>query len=196
MDVRERMARLLQSVRDRMWLVLGGIALGLPLVAGATPQLEYVGSFNVFDGPSYVQTPAPMSARQVAALLFGGSYSDYAISTVDSQEWTTVTHTAWLDGFGDMQYLMTPAGEDFYMAAPSGLYDDFPAYSAWVCDHADCVADGFDVNAGWDGFNYTNYVWRTLGSPVAIPEPMQGALLLIGLGAMWIARRRLASRQG
>lgn len=149
-------------------LFASGSAIGTPI---------YVGSFNVFDGPSWQTAPVPLSARQTAALLFGGSVLDYAIS-IDS---TTITHTAWLDGVGDLQYLLTPASEDFVQAPGSGLYDDIPAYSAWVCDHADCVADGFPVNEGWAGFNYTNYVWQLdIPNPNPVPEPGILALLLAG----------------
>lgn len=161
-----------------------GTMLGASGGAVATPI--YIGSFNVFDGPSWQTAPVPLSARQTAALLFGGEALDYAIS-IDP---TVITHTAWLDGVGDLQYLLTAAPEDFVQAPGSGLYDDILAYSAWVCDHADCMADGYLVNEGWAGFNYTNYVWKlnvTDPNPNPVPVPSTVALLL---GAAFIYRLR------
>ncbi len=166
--------------------IIGGLAMMFAsAIAFAVPAPVYVGSFNVFDGSSWQVAPEPLSAREAAALNFGGSFNDYAISVVNSSDAATITHTAWLDGYADDQYLITPASEDFVMKPLSGKYDDYPAYSAFVCDHADCVADGFSANAGWSGLNYTNYVWRV--SPA--PEPSTLLLLSSGIG-LCIARKR------
>ncbi|MDR1935085.1 MAG: hypothetical protein LBS49_05825 [Candidatus Accumulibacter sp.] len=151
----------------------------------------YVGKFNVFDGPSMADEPEVMSARQAAAMLFGGDYTDYAISVIDSTDWQTITHTAWLDGLWDDQYLINPAHEDFAASPASGLYNDYPAYSAWVCDHADCMDFGYPETTGWEGLNYTNYVWRLDSPPIDVPEP--GVLSLAALGLLCLAipvRRR------
>jgi len=169
---------------------LASIVLAVPMFSGtaaATP-LTYVGSFNVFDGPSASTAPQAMSARQAAALLFGGAYTDYAVSTLDSPDWTTVTHTAWVDGFYDSQFLVTAASEDFYAGDNDGLYTDFGNYSAYVCDHAECQSEGFPINAGQDGLNYTNYVWR-LNAATPVPEPSSPAVVLAGLAGMWLAWR-------
>lgn len=184
-------ARVASTLRS----ALAAAALTVPMfmsTASAAP-LTYVDSFNVFDGRSADSAPRAMSARQIAALLFGGAYTDYAISTSSSRDWTTVTHTAWVDGFFDPQFLLTAASEDFYSGDSDGLYTDFGNYSAYVCDHAECQSAGFDVNAGQDGLNYTNYVWRITDAspvPVPVPEPVAPAIVLAGLGGMWLARRK------
>ncbi len=151
-----------------------GSAFALPI---------FIGSFNVFDGPFWTLAPQPLSARQVAAMLYGGVYSDYAISISASRDPDSITHTAWLDGVLDTKYLETAAAEDFVTVPVSGLYDSYPAYSAWVCDHANCVADDYDVSEGWFGFNYTNYVWRLNSGidPTPMTEPSPGLLMVTAL---------------
>lgn len=168
---------LLKKIRTMfagMLFVFAGSVIALPV---------YVGSFNVFDGPSGSLAPQPLSAREVAAMLYGGVYTDYAISISDSLDPDSITHSAWLDGYFDSQYLETAAAEDFVTVPPSGLYDDYPAYSAWVCDHADCAADGYESSEGWFGFNYTNYVWRlnTVIDPTPITEPNPTLLFVTAL---------------
>ncbi|MDR0576447.1 MAG: PEP-CTERM sorting domain-containing protein [Candidatus Accumulibacter sp.] len=150
----------------------------------------YVGSFDVFDGPAAWTEPEVMSAREVAAMLFGGEYNDYAISVLDSTDWQTITHTAWVDGLFDDQFLFNPVHEDYSVAPASGLYNDYPAYSAWVCDHADCVGFGYPENAGWEDYSYTNYVWRLDSPPVDMPEPGMLGLFALGLTVLGISSRR------
>ena len=158
--------------------------LAMPLLAA--PVL--IGSFNVYDGPQWTTDPQVMNAQQVAAMLYGGSPSDYSISVSPS----TITLTAWLDGWGDTTYLTTPAPQNYSLSSEAGGgYNLAPSFSAWVCDHADCAAYGFPVNAPQSGsnFNYTNYVFRD----AAVPEPASWALLGAGGFALFIRRRRLPS---
>ncbi len=170
----------------RMALVGGlfffvGSAMAIPV---------YVGRFNVFNGPSLTLAPQPLSAREAAALLYGGVFSDYAISISNSLDPDSITHSAWLDGYFDTQYLETAAAEDFVTVPSSGLYNEYPAYSAWVCDHADCVADGFQSSEGWGGFNYTNYVWRLKATdPIQLGEPNSILLILSAFLALSMGRR-------
>src|SRR5437899_11479640 len=83
------------------------VAVLLLLVVGVSQPakadtLTYIGSFHVGSGPIwFVGSPQALSARQAAAQLFGGVYTDYQISTnsntVDS---STITHTGFYDGYG------------------------------------------------------------------------------------------------
>jgi len=163
-------------------------------MAAATPT--YVGSFNVFDGPFLDDVPDILSARQAAAYLFGGQFDEYAISVLNSRDPLTISHTAWLDGLFDPQYLLTPAGEDFIGVSTTGKYDEYGAYSALVCDHANCVGWDNPANAPSElelNYNYTNYVWR-VAEVVEVPEPSSVALLLSGIFLVafaWARRRQV-----
>src|SRR5438874_10619137 len=85
--------------------LLFAVAL-LLLVSVAQPAkadtLTFVGSYHVGDGPIwFAGTPQALSARQAAALLFGGVYTDYAISTnSNTVDPNTITFTGFYDGFG------------------------------------------------------------------------------------------------
>ncbi|MBP0447124.1 VCBS domain-containing protein [Roseomonas sp. SSH11] len=105
----------------------------------------YIGSYRVSDGPTWSTNPPVYSAKQAAALIFGGSASDYIISALPSQDPSTITGTAWYDGWGKPWTLFD---DDFRQdAAPAGY--EYPAYDAWsayVRDHVDT--------------SKMNYVWH------------------------------------
>jgi hypothetical protein len=176
---------MMKTVLRMQRMVLAVIVLFLANSAFAAAS--FVGSFNVFDGPAWSLEPKPLSAREVAAMLYGGSFSDYAISISSSTDPNSITHTAWVDGFLDSQYLQTAASENFVVVPSSGVYNDYPAYSAWVCDHADCAPDGFVPQQGWEGNNYKNYVWRLVAAPV--PEPYPFLMFLAALPMLLMGRK-------
>ncbi len=107
----------------------------------------YVGSFNTNDGPNWTTNPAVYSGVEAAALLFGGSPSDYAISTnPNTSDPLTITHTAWASTWGIPNCQEVAENYSLDLGAPG--YNDpggnDTATSAYVDDNC---------------FGGTNYVW-------------------------------------
>lgn len=145
------------------------------LSAHASPV--FVGSFNVFDGPYWEDNPPVYSAREAAALIFGGTYSDYAISINPGLDPNSITHTAYYAGWGDYSDWIFP--EDFKLDSGGGGYNSYvgdqylSAYSAFVSD----------------GVYAFNYVWKNVDIVNPVPEPNFYATFLAGLGLLGIALR-------
>ncbi len=112
-----------------------------------TLTATYVGSFMSNDGPNWQSNPSVYSGVEAAALIFGGSPSDYAISTnPDITDPSTITHTAWVSIWGiGCQELP----EDYSLDLGAPGYNDpggnNTAASAYVQD--------------WCFGGQTNYVW-------------------------------------
>lgn len=137
--------------------------------ATAGAMYVYQGSFNVQDGPYWEDNPPVYSALEAAALIFGGSVSDYAISVNSSQDSSTITHSAYYAGWGD--YGNPIFAEDFKLDLGGNGYNSFlgddpyqSAYSAFVNDSTIAA----------------NYVWRIV-FVTDIPEPSTYALFAFGI---------------
>lgn len=179
------------ALRFSFIMLLGFFAIG---VQSAEAGEVYVGSYNVFEAPVWTSNPTVMSPTEVAAMLFGGGYTDYSISINPSLDPTTITYTGHMDGWGNTEFLQPGVGapEDYSFSSNGGGYDRYPSFSAWVCDHADCAAYGYANNGPYAGLDYTNYVWRNEVTPV--PEPSSLLFLGTGLLGLWpLARRRIRS---
>ena len=120
------------------------------------------GWFRVGDGPAWGTAPPCYSAREAAVLLFGGTLSQYAVSTDPGN----INLMAWVDGWGDTTYLNTPASEDFKSGV---LYTNSGSYSAYVGDHL------------YLSQSKTNYVWYAV-APVIVGQP-QNQVAVMGGGA-------------
>lgn len=153
------------------------------LASAANAAMIFVGSFNVYDGPYWENTPPVYSAREAAALIFGGSYTDYAVSIDSSLEASTITHTAYYSGYGDYGDDLI-FNEDFKLDLSGGGYGfggvPFSAYSAYVSD---------EVNA-------LNYVWKHADAVTPISEPASHALLFAGLALVSLVTRRRSKGKG
>ncbi len=165
------------------------LTLGVSAMNSAGAQ-TYVGSWDLanvgggYGGP-YVWTadPTVYNAKEAAAVLFGGVASDYVISTVDSNP-MDINHLAFVDGWGDDQYLFNPQSESFSVGThynSDHTNTGLVTYSALVVDHAP-----------FDGGSFVNYAFRVDGM---VPEPGAYATLLglgvTGAGAL-LRRRRQA----
>lgn len=176
----------MRSLKSR--LAMAVMVLGF--AAGqASADLVYVGSWTVDQGPRWTDVPAIYTGQEAAALLFGGSASDYAISTVSANV-ADVNNMAWYSPWGGATdgYTGQPNGNNAFpvgiLASESmyrdynanGLYDVTGELSAYVNDWA-------------IGVEYTNYAFRIN----VVPEP--STLLSCGLGGLlslgFVARRRL-----
>lgn len=151
-------------------------------VAFATTY-TYVGSWHVSDGPNWTTNPAVYSGQEAAAYLFGGSASEYAISTISSNP-SDINFSAFLDGWADAQYLYNPQPQDWKLDMGLPGYNDpsgiATAYSAFVQDHS------YGENP------FINFAFR-VDNAAPVPEPGTFAMLAAGLGGLAIWRKR---RQG
>lgn len=162
-----------KSLASKLGRFSGALVLCLGLSADLLAGYVYVGSWKVSDGPDFWDNPAVLSGRETAALLFGGSPSDYAISTVSDQV-ADINFRAWLDGWGDPStYGPGSAGapQDYKLDTGAPGYNDpfgGPSYSAFVSDHF--------PYAPWAGRDI-NYAFRDDG--LGVPEA-GGTLALLG----------------
>ena len=164
-------------------ILLGAVALAAFAVpATANAAYVYVGKWAVADGPVWYSGPQSLSGREAAALLFGGSASDYAISTLGSDV-ANINFKAFLDGYGDTQYLTNAQSQDFKGVVGLNYGAGFGNYSAYVFDHA-CGVYYCD-NGGGD--LAINYAFKNSG---AVPEPAAWAMMLAGFGLVGSAMRR------
>ena len=143
----------------------------------------YVGSWAVADGPLWSGNPGAdsLSGVEAAAVIFGGDASRYAVST-NGVDPTMVNHLAFLDGYGDTQYLTTAQSETFVGVNGPKYKDGYGNYSAYVFDHACgtyyCAAGGGELAR--------NYAFAVAG----VPEPTTWALLIGGFGLTGVSLRR------
>jgi len=154
------------------------IATALTAAAPALAGPIFVGSWTVDQGPWWADVPAAYSGQDAAALLFGGSASDYVISTVDDQV-ADIDHLAWVSTWGGACGGTFPCGSQVaenFVLSTGGLYADFGDTSAYVQDWA--IGEG-----------YRNYAFRMS----AAPEPASWALMLGGFGMVGSAMRRRKS---
>jgi hypothetical protein len=160
--------------------LLIGAAMTAFAASSADAAWVYVGSWQVDQGPNWSVVPPAYTGQDAAALLFGGSAGDYAISTIDSsaanidfQSWVSVWFaTSFPDCAGFPCGRKVAQGS---VTSTGGLYQNPGDESAFVYDWA-------------VGPEFTNYafVWRD----GAIPEPATWGLMIAGFGLVGATMRR------
>jgi len=158
-----------------------GLLVTVALMCSAAQAVPtYVGSYAVHDGPNWWENPPVYSAREAAALIFGGLPTDYLISIDPSQDYTTITNTGWYDGWDEHSGMVFD--HDYKLDVGNPGYDD-PSGTGTA--RSAYVHDGLD-----DTSTYRNYVWTS----DTVPIPAPGAILLGSLGVAcvnWVRRRKI-----
>jgi len=106
------------------------------------------GSYDIGSGPNWTVNPPTYSCTEACADVFGGTSTDYHCSTSD----TTLDHLAYLDGWNDTQYCITPADQDFKFGATYDCGTAGCSYSAYVEDHTE--------NNPFSECQKTNWCWK------------------------------------
>lgn len=169
-------------------ILVGVLALAamIGLSATSAKAYTYVGSWIVGDGPVWTSNPPVYSGRSAAALLFGGTAADYVTSTIDSSV-ANINFLAFLDGWGNSQYLSNPQPDTFSLTTGTGYNDPVggPSYSAYVLDHScfNRYSNPADPCSG-NGTQYVNYAFL-----VDVPEPASMVLLASGILGLGLIRR-------
>jgi hypothetical protein len=171
------------------------VAIAFAALTPSAPAsaLTYVGSYWVGSGDTWTNNPPVYTPQEAAALIFGGTASQYAISISSSY----VSYTGWEDGWGNTSHLKTdwyqssgtssgtPVAENYSLTLGTGYNDPFggPAFSAYVADHDSAYTTASSPDAS------INYVF-------AVPETSTWAMLLLGFAGLGFMACRRESRKG
>jgi hypothetical protein len=160
-------------------IALVGATLGLSANPAQALSI-FVGSWNVYDGPPWAGSPPDgppaYTGQEAAALIFGGSPSDYRISTVDSNPLNINDSACYsIIGYGEGIFA------DDYFSKYLGLY--YGPTSGFPESDPSASASAY-VN---DNSFSTNYAFRDIND---VPGPLP----VFGAGAAFACSRTLRKR--
>ena len=156
--------------------------LAASMVTGAAQAATYtyVGTWTVNQGPYWQDQPPAYTGQEAAALLFGGSASDYVTSTIDSNS-ADINFSAWYSiiGYGEGVF-----ADNYSSKLPDGNYYDGDGYGSSIDGPASAYVN--------DNSSQRNYAFLIS----SVPEPTNIMLLLAGVGVLGLqAKRRKAKSQ-
>ena len=79
--------------------ILAAMCLAMVAISSQAATYTYVGSWQVDQGDLWSGSSIAYTGQEAAALIFGGSASDYAISTVDNLI-ANIDHLTWVSTWG------------------------------------------------------------------------------------------------
>jgi len=104
-----------------------------------------VGQYGLGSGPNWSTNPTPVSCVETCAIVFGGAASEYACATTNS----VLDHKAYLDGWNDTQFCITPTDDDFKKGTSYDCGSVGCSYSAYVEDHTENNPGSVCNKANW-----------------------------------------------
>lgn len=157
-------------------------ACALMSSAASAQTYTFVGSWNPNDerAPAYYASPpnGPLAytGQEAAALLFGGSPSDYVISTIDDNP-ADIDFNAVYDVIGYGRAIFAQDYSKKYLGLYYGPTDGYSIFDI------NAAASTFVQDNPIDG---TNFAFRVNG---AVPEPATWGMMLAGFGMVGFALR-------
>jgi PEP-CTERM motif len=166
----------------KLLLVVAASLLTIASSAANAATYIYVGSWKPSDGPRWTTNPLARSGVGTAAFLFGGTASDYAVSTVDNNP-LNINNLANYEMIG----IGSRVFADNFFRGTEGvtLYQDVYVFDESI-DTVSAYVDDF-------GNDNVNYAFRLVGG--AVPEPSTWAMMLLGFGFVGGAMRSAKRRQ-
>nr|WP_310497035.1 PEPxxWA-CTERM sorting domain-containing protein [Sandarakinorhabdus sp.] len=150
------------------------VCVAAAAIAAPASAATFVGSWRVDAGPSWTGGPIAYTGQAAAALLFGGTASQYRISTIDSNV-ANIDNLAWVSTYGGACGGTFPCGTKVAhnsVNSSGGFYLAGGNQSAYVQDWA-------------VGPQYVNYAFFD-----AVPESSTWAMLIAGFGLVGASMRR------